>query len=97
MKIAEMVKKIDTYNEIAGMIGQPKMVLKFCRRCAMTVTVYSLKEFRRYIRSEDIECIANAILSYDGYDFGEETEITAVDICGNVVHEEVTFMAYRAE
>ena len=96
MKIAEMIRKIDTYNEIAEMIHQPKMELRFYVRFGLSVPVRSLKDFRRYVRKEYISCMADAILAYDGYSFDEEATIQCTDKFGDDLHEEITFEVYAA-
>lgn len=96
MKIAEMIKKIDSYNEVAELIRQPKMTLKFSVRYALTVEITNLKDFRKYIRNEYIPEMADAILSYDGYSFYEEATIQCTDKFGDDLHEEITFEVYAA-
>ena len=91
MKIADMIKKIDTYNEISEMIRRPKVELRFSARFGQSVTVTDMKSFRKYIRSEYIDCVANAILNYDGYNLYEDATITTVDYFGDELHEEVEF------
>ena len=91
MKIAEMIRKIDTYNEIAEMIHQPKMELRFYVRFGLSVPVRSMKDFRRYVRDEYISCMADAILAYDGYSFDEEAIVQCTDKFGDDLHEEITF------
>ena len=96
MKIAEMIQKISTYNEIAEMIRQPKMELRFYVRFGLAIPVYDLKSFRRYVRKEYIPCMADAILAYDGYSFDEEVTICCTDKFGDDLHEEITFEVYAA-
>lgn len=96
MKIAEMIKKIDTYNEIAEMIHQPKMQLRFYVRFGLSVEVGSMKDFRKYIRNEYIPEMADAILAYDGYNFDEDATIRCTDKFGDDLHEEITFEVYAA-
>lgn len=93
MKIAEMIKKIDNYNETAAMIGTDKVDLRFAIRFGDFGYVGSMKDFRKYIRNEYIPEMAEAILNYDGYLFGELARIETTDRMGDKIHEDIEFYA----
>ncbi len=93
MKIADMIKKIETYNEVADMIGNPKAELRAVFGYGRSIKVETLKSFRKFIRDEYIKVVADAILACEEYEFGKEIEIKVVDIFGDELLQEVEFYA----
>lgn len=93
MKISEMVKKVEAYNEIDREIYNhfTKAYLHVNIGGYATYRVDSAKTFKRFIKSEYIDIMAKPIINYDGYKFGEKVIHEAVDEYGNVLHESVEF------
>jgi wyosine [tRNA(Phe)-imidazoG37] synthetase (radical SAM superfamily) len=93
MKIAEMIKKIEAYNETAELIDTEKVELMFYVRFGAYGKVGSMKEFRKFIRQQYIDEMADAILNYDGYAFKTLARIETTDRMGDDIHEEIEFYA----
>ena len=91
MKIAEMIKKIEAYNETAELIDTEKVELMFYVRFGAYGKVGSMKEFRKFIRQQYIDEMADAILNYDGYAFKTLARIETTDRMGDDIHEEIEF------
>lgn len=94
MTIKEMIKKVNTYNNLSEEFGdRRRIVLKSCIGLGsrVIVRVNSWMEFRDYIKSEYIDVVAKMILACDQYSFTGKTEVTAVDSWGYKFVEEVEF------
>ena len=80
MKIKDMIKKIDTYNEIADIVVAPKMELHFKDKlgCGGYQIVRNYRQFSRFIRNEYIDIVANAILNGE-YEFEKVSIFTVED------------------
>lgn len=69
MKAREMFKKVEEYNEIARLIGSAEMEI------GMELDFFhehfsSYEQFKKYIKSELIDEVGDAILSYKDFEFG---------------------------
>ena len=93
MKIKEMIKKIDTFNEVAEMIGNEKAELRCRIGFGFSIPVTDEKSFKKQIKEEYIPIMAKAILDFVGYEFNEEVEINVTDAWGCVLKEKVEFWA----
>ena len=86
-----MIKKINTFNEVAELIGNRKAELKVKIGFSSSVLVEDVKSFKKYIKSEYIDCIADAILSCDTFNFDTATEISVINVFGDTLTETVEF------
>lgn len=94
MKIKEMIKKVEAYNEIAEITGGQKMVLHFYE---MTTTekATEYKQISKFIRETYIKIVADAILDGE-YDFETDKVITVTGADGYVHTLTVGFEIYAA-
>ena len=90
MTINEMLKKVDTYNEMSEMLG-----VRFGRKVELTMydttmspityhyTAEDVKSFRKLIKSEYIDRCAKAILEYKDYEFNTPVTLETIDAFGS--------------
>ena len=83
MKIKEMLKKVETYNEVAEVLGNRKAVLNFVDSVGDSILVSTevtdYKEFAKYIRDTYITDVAKSILNLE-YEFGETRLVSWLDV-----------------
>lgn len=81
MTLKEMIKKINTYNEIAYVMGTDKVVLEIsifevgCNCCLWNVMTTEFKDIKKAITDEFVNDFANALLTYTDYEFDKDTYI----------------------
>lgn len=71
MKLKEMFKKIDAYNELAEIMGTEKVQLSLSigyDNCKFD----TYKSLTKYIRCEYVEGMAQALLECDKYEFDKD-------------------------
>ena len=94
MTYKEMVKKINTYNEIAEMIGNEKAELRVqFDGYGYSEKVEDAKSFRKLITENYIDCCAKAILNYSEYEFNKQAELSCTDSCGTEFTVKIEFWA----
>ena len=74
MKMKEMFKKVETYNEIAEMMMTHKAKIQFCE-WLYTERFEKYSDFSKWIRREYIKEVADQILNSDAWEIDEELEI----------------------
>ena len=78
MTIKEMIEKINVYNEVASVIGQPKQALQindflFDTTCRMwTFTTNDYREMKKAIKDNYIEEFAGKLLDFENFEFEQE-------------------------
>ncbi len=77
MTVKELIKKMDSYNEIARLVDAPEMEIRF-KDGIFSSTVKDSKSFAKFVRETYIKCVADDILNGD-YEFGKGTVITSGD------------------
>ena len=91
MKISEMFKKVQAYNELAQIMNSPKAHVWFADRpLSFIASGYAFTEysdFRKYVRHEYVKDIADAILNSDDWQINSEKEIP--NKCGKTITFEV--------
>lgn len=96
MKIKDMIKKIEDYNEIAEIVGGAKMELHFRDQMAFgSQIIWNYKLFSGFIRHEYLDSVAKAILNGD-YEFEKESKIMVQDHTGFTFDVAVAFEIYSA-
>lgn len=81
MKIKEMFKKVEGYNELAEVMNAEKAHIWFADKlcCSLTdgdsFTDYS--EFRKYVRREYVKDVADFILNSDEWEMNSEADYTS--------------------
>ena len=71
MKIKEMFKKVDVYNELAELIVTDKAVVWFAEELGPVTDGHSFSDyetFRKHVRREYIKDVADFILNDDGWE-----------------------------
>ena len=91
MTIGEMIKKVDTYNEVAKIAGVDKICLVF-QDGSERETVRDIKSFKEYLKETYIDCYAKAIINNASWEMDEDCEISAVDNWG---YEHKGFPSFR--
>ena len=80
MKIKEMFKKVEGYNELAEVIGTEKAHIWFADKICESITdgesFTDYNEFRKYVRREYLKDIADFILNSDEWEMNGEVEYT---------------------
>lgn len=79
MTIKEALKKVESYNELAEILRNRKIVLEFGYDTHFSETFYSYKQFRAWLKKEIITEIATEILDFDNFEFGKEFNFTYQD------------------
>lgn len=78
MKLKEMMKKIEAYNEIAKIMGNDKAGLKpddgFCEQ-----TFQSWDALKRFINKTYVKPAVKELFQYDGFEFNTRATIHWVD------------------
>ena len=79
MKLNKLCEKVDTYNELAQMLGNPAVRIYFVD-VTDSITfgehVNSYKELRKYIKSGFNYEIADQLLQFDGWQFNKDFSFT---------------------
>ena len=96
MTYREMFKKVDTYNEVdkAMLEDRPVDLRCFFGHGVAFGVEYGqtgAKAFRKYVTDTFITELAEAILTYKGYEFNSWTEISCKDAFGDTVSTIVSF------
>lgn len=91
MTYAQMIKRVNEYNELAAKVGEFELELRVKIGFSMYETVKETRSFAKFIRDEYIEEMAKAILGCKDYDFDETTTLTIVDRYGDELRENVEF------
>ena len=91
MKIREIFNKIENYNEIANYISysSDKVAIEFSDGRYSSSQFSNFKEFRKFVKDEYINEVANFILNYDGWEVGQ-TE--PYNLGGNIMDFEVNLV-----
>ena len=96
MKIKDMIKKIEDYNEIAEIVGGAKMELHFRDQMGCGYQkVMSYKQFSGFICREYLDSVAKAILNGD-YEFDKASKFIVQDHTGFTFDVAVAFEIYSA-
>ena len=74
MKMKEMFKKVETYNEIAELMNTHKAKIQFGEKFHSERFV-NFSEFKKYIHSEYIDEVAEKILKSEEWEIDGEVEI----------------------
>lgn len=83
MTIKEMIKKVETYNEVARTIGRRELKLTMYNylfigsSCGTHIDVTDFKALKKWIKEEQIEETAEAILNAD-YEFETRKDFSVV-------------------
>lgn len=93
MKINEMFKKVESYNEIAEMIGTDKAYIACDIGTFNHYRATTAKELRAAIRGDFFKWAADPILAGD-YTIGETEMIGMNDPYGKLTIESVEFNIY---
>lgn len=93
MKINEMFKKVETYNEIAEMIGSEKIYIGCDIGTFNFYRATTAKELKAAIRADFFKWAADPIIAGD-YEIGETAMIGMTDPYGKLEIESVEFNIY---
>lgn len=94
MTIREMLKKIETYNEVAKELGERELELRFHLEFSSTKKITDMKEFKKYLNYEFIPELVDAILKCDSYQIsGEYVNLVFDDKFGTHFEEKVSLLA----
>lgn len=96
MTYKELIKKIDTYNEIAELIGADKMEIRVNIGFSVSEKVKDSKSFAKFIKDEYIDEVADAILRCSDYTFDNTVDLSVVDRFGDTLNEKIEFYVCAA-
>lgn len=87
MTINEMLKKVDTYNEMSEMLGvrfnqKVQLVMIDSTIISETYTATDMKSFRKAVKETYIDRCAKAILEYKDYEFNTPVTLETIDAFG---------------
>lgn len=91
MTIKEMLKAVETYNEVAELVGSQKAVLVMGDEFSSRTEVHNMKAFRKLVKEEYIEEMAEAILNSKNYEFNETLFVTCRGKLGELIMAGVEF------
>ena len=89
MKIKDIFKKVETYNEVASMIGSDTIAINVAVGFGFGYRFPDYRTFKVYVNGEFIPEMAKAILEYDGFSIGETAVIECVSRFGDNLSETV--------
>jgi hypothetical protein len=90
MTIKEMIKKVNTYNEVAEIAGTDKMILQLETGAGYHCNILNYKSFKNWIRELYVPCVAEQVLNCATYEFDTYTELRCTDSLGSTFVEYVT-------
>lgn len=90
MTINEMLKKVEAHNEVAELVGNHKAVLVM-EDDSFRAEVQNMKAFRKLVKDEYIEEMAEAILNSKNYKFNETLFVTCRGRLGELIMAGVEF------
>ena len=78
MKMKEMFKKVEGYNEISELVNGDKIHVWFAENSVISFgkSFTEYNEFRKYIRREYFKDVADFILGSDEWEMNSEKEFT---------------------
>jgi hypothetical protein len=80
MKIKELFKKLEGYNELAELMNTEKAHIWFGDKLCTVITngdsFTDFSKFRKYVRKEYFKEVADFILNSDGWEFNQEVSFT---------------------
>lgn len=90
MKIREMFKKVEAYNELAEIMNGEKAHVWFAEKSVITIgdAFKDYNEFRKYIRREYFKDVEDFVLNSDEWEINSEKTFT------NNFGNEMTFEVY---
>lgn len=88
MTIKEMFKKVETYNEIAELLGNRSAKVYFYT-FPHGESFSTYKDLSKYIRSEYLKEMADEILKYNGFKAGETVTIKCITRFGDELELEI--------
>lgn len=88
MTIKELFKKVETYNEIAELLGNRSAKIYFYI-FPYDESFSTYKAFSKYIRTEYLKEMADEILKYDGFKAGETATIKCISRFGDELELEI--------
>lgn len=91
MTIKEMLKKVEAHNEVAELVGNHKAVLVMGDEFSSRTEVQNMKAFRKFVKEEFIEEMAEAILNSKNYEFNETLFVTCKGRFGELIMAGVEF------
>ena len=94
MTLKEMIKKVNTYNEVAKVLGEKEIVLKMKERFGINITFETYAEIKKAVNEEYSDWAVNAVLNYDGYELNDTKEITVNTPFGDTTTISLEIMAY---
>lgn len=77
MKIRDMFRKVEAYNEIAELMGTTKARIYFADMigvCSIGEHFSSYSELSKYVRHEFYPAVARMVLEFDGWEMDKEHE-----------------------
>lgn len=76
MKLKEMFKMVNQYNEVAGMIGKENVVVRMELDNDYRYQDFkTLNELKNWFKEEVVDELTTKILDYDRYENGKEIEL----------------------
>lgn len=93
MKIKDMIKKIDAYNEVAEILGRDTIKLHCTIGYGYEIPFDDFKSLKKNLNWHLIAPLAKAIIEFDGYELNKETEFKITDEWGTDIIEKVEFWA----
>lgn len=94
MKIKDMIKKVETYNEVSEIVHGEKMTLTF-HEFTTNEKITDYKQFSKFIRKTYLNIVADAILGGE-YEFDTDTALTVTGPDGYIFNVTVSFDIYAA-
>ena len=87
MRMKDLFDKVDTYNEIAGLL-QTGYDVKICFTFTDfdSETFSNYKEFKSYLKTEVVDDLANFILTSNAFEFNAVLEYDWVTSFGDIYH-----------
>lgn len=92
MKISEMFKKLETYNEMAVLMGSEQAHITFNDRDSHTYEYFkTYKNFKNYMKREYVDWFVKPLIKQDNFEFDEDKDFMAVDPFGIEIISNVCF------
>ena len=96
MTIKEMFRKIETYNDIAKLVGTDQIKITITVDTFYIESFQYFADFRKWLKKEWISEMGEAFLKYADFEFNAEHLIEYEDIFGDELLNHVEIDTYSA-
>lgn len=95
MKIKDIIKKVEEFNEIAEQIGYRKITLHFIIGAGYyEIPFEDIKSLKKNIKWHIVEPLAKAMIECEDYELNKKVEFEVVDMWGDTIKDCARFAVW---